>query len=693
MTKSRLTDTACLDIMSFLMLGLCGCASMNATSERLSVSGKNRIQAKTADRNSEEVATTLGQKKRERKSVDMAAERNEPLGKTSETSQQNRTYAENIKAGNQQQKEGRMDAARRHYELALVAKPDDPEAHHRLAVVADRQGMFGMADDHYEAALRKCPRDPSLLSDFGYSHILRGDDQKAEETLLQAIALDPSHKPAMANLGTIYSKQARHEDAFLLFRKGTTEAEAQQYMSQLFPNIRQPEQALNAMESVTAVSKSEPPTAPHIPSDDRSSLGHLSTAELEAEVRRRTLERSPGLQQQFSQSSQNPTSSFGSPIQRDPRNNALSENQSLSLNASAISFQKGAQDLGQNMPSLPLRSTDRAGNFAKPFPENIPLENPPTTLSGDSRNQLAFQNQMTGSTSQPPIRIQTPVAPRSHLDYWDGVPVHPGGGSINAASLQNLEQIVSADKAGAAVASPRQAAAEWALNSGPGSMFPSVKSDASTVDGMYSAVTDRQIQDAPFAREFPHPSQYENPANLRVPNGHSSTEGASPEGSSHRPLTNNTPPQYSISNDIKIAPASPASNMSRPWETALNRQPSSQPIPQDAPSAWEQSTSRHVDTISSSSPESHSNENLLSAKDSWDEPSNQSTQSRPYNGTWPSNNAKPTNPAHVNGNPAIRSPLQNNRNNADDSVQIRKGDFGGNTSGSDPQPWSYSPSK
>ncbi|MBM4076749.1 MAG: tetratricopeptide repeat protein, partial [Planctomycetes bacterium] len=188
-----------------MTLALSGCASIKDSSSKWAANWSKRLEPKPKDPNNEEIVRYWGQKKKEPKQVEMPAELKERLAQKKDDGQRSRDYADRFREGNQKFKENQLEEARRSYELALSAKPDDPDAHHRLAVIADKLGTFAVADNHYQAALRKRPRDPNLLSDIGYSYSLRGNEPQAERYLQEALTIEPTHKGAMANLGTIFA--------------------------------------------------------------------------------------------------------------------------------------------------------------------------------------------------------------------------------------------------------------------------------------------------------------------------------------------------------------------------------------------------------------------------------------------------------------------------------------------------------
>ncbi len=66
-----------------------------------------------------------------------------------------------------------------YYEQVLADQPRHPEAHHRLAILADRSGEYLLAEKHYLAAMREEPKNVDVLNDLGYSYFLQGRAKKA----------------------------------------------------------------------------------------------------------------------------------------------------------------------------------------------------------------------------------------------------------------------------------------------------------------------------------------------------------------------------------------------------------------------------------------------------------------------------------------------------------------------------------
>jgi len=276
---------ACRFAIVAFALAHCGCQSLQGPSGW--TSAWKPKPKKPGDR---EVVTYLGQKKKEPKAN--PEELKARLAEAREASEKP-TFDMCLREGNRALRENRLADARREFEKGLELRPNDVDCHHRLAVVADKERQFGLADDHYQAALKLRPRDPNLLSDMGYSYSLRGDDRRAESTLQEALAIAPSHKGAMGNLGVIYSRQGRYDDAAAMFRKGASDAEAQHYLAQLFPNRTPGSPSGTELVNHTAPERS----TPQIP-DEAPDFRNMSPEQLKEAMNR---ERQQGQQRRRDQ--------------------------------------------------------------------------------------------------------------------------------------------------------------------------------------------------------------------------------------------------------------------------------------------------------------------------------------------------------------------------------------------------------
>lgn len=58
--------------------------------------------------------------------------------------------------------QGHWDVAQEHFEKALAANPELPEAHYNLALALDKLGNHGEATTHFKKALELAPDDPRI---------------------------------------------------------------------------------------------------------------------------------------------------------------------------------------------------------------------------------------------------------------------------------------------------------------------------------------------------------------------------------------------------------------------------------------------------------------------------------------------------------------------------------------------------
>ena len=105
---------------------------------------------------------------------------------SSPASQQGVSMDALLSRADREMQHGDLEIAKNLYRQVLAIKADQPTAHHRLAIIADRQNDFDAANFHYEFARRSKGNDPDLLNDMGYSYYLQGNYPESERLLQQA---------------------------------------------------------------------------------------------------------------------------------------------------------------------------------------------------------------------------------------------------------------------------------------------------------------------------------------------------------------------------------------------------------------------------------------------------------------------------------------------------------------------------
>ncbi len=216
------------------LLFVAGCQSLNWTAKNKSSTGESVAQNTTV----REVPWSLRKNKASNAKSDLPPEIQAKFDQAKDRSGATKSAAQWYAEGTQQEMAGNFAAATKAYESAISVDPSSAEAHHRLGIMADMRQEYGTAEDHYKAALRQKPHDANILSDFGYSHSLRGNPQQGERYLLQALDLEAQHKQATKNLGTLYASQGRYDDALQTFRRLRGDADAQKLVAEYFPKGR-----------------------------------------------------------------------------------------------------------------------------------------------------------------------------------------------------------------------------------------------------------------------------------------------------------------------------------------------------------------------------------------------------------------------------------------------------------------------
>ena len=109
--------------------------------------------------------------------------------------------------------DNQLDSAKASFESALKVAPDNPTAHHGLAMIADLNSNWSDSEYHYKQALRSRPRDAGLLNDLGYSYLLQNRFHEASRYLNQAIEQNPQHAKSHENLAMLALRQGDYPSA------------------------------------------------------------------------------------------------------------------------------------------------------------------------------------------------------------------------------------------------------------------------------------------------------------------------------------------------------------------------------------------------------------------------------------------------------------------------------------------------
>jgi Flp pilus assembly protein TadD len=105
-----------------------------------------------------------------------------------------------VSLGKKYFRDGNFNLAERHFRRAVELHPRDLESWIGLAACYDRHRRFDLADRAYDQATKIAGPTAEILNNRGYSYMLRGDQRRARETLLEAQARDPGNAYVKNNL-------------------------------------------------------------------------------------------------------------------------------------------------------------------------------------------------------------------------------------------------------------------------------------------------------------------------------------------------------------------------------------------------------------------------------------------------------------------------------------------------------------
>lgn len=92
-----------------------------------------------------------------------------------------------------------------HYSRAIELNDREPNAHNNLGVAYMRTNELTLAAEEFRKELAHYPRNILALNNLGLIHIQKGDHEKAESVLRQAVEINPSYRDAWAGLVHVYT--------------------------------------------------------------------------------------------------------------------------------------------------------------------------------------------------------------------------------------------------------------------------------------------------------------------------------------------------------------------------------------------------------------------------------------------------------------------------------------------------------
>jgi Flp pilus assembly protein TadD len=124
------------------------------------------------------------------------------------------------------ERDGNLYRAEKQYRELQQEAPKDPRFAHRLGVVLIRQGRTEEGVAFLEEAAKHKADDVAILNDLGYAYTVAGDYAAAEEHLRLAMTIDNRDSRTINNLALAIGYAGRTQEAYELFRRNGSEAEA-----------------------------------------------------------------------------------------------------------------------------------------------------------------------------------------------------------------------------------------------------------------------------------------------------------------------------------------------------------------------------------------------------------------------------------------------------------------------------------
>ncbi|MCO6455559.1 MAG: tetratricopeptide repeat protein [Pirellulaceae bacterium] len=134
-------------------------------------------------------------------------------------------------------------AARKQYELALRADPENVDALVGCGRLLDRLGQAGDAQKMYRRAVAVDPQHGSAYNDLGISHARQGQTEPALEALRKAVELAPENARYRNNLAAVLVQANQPDSALLHLRQVHAEPIARYNLGCLLSEVGQSEAA------------------------------------------------------------------------------------------------------------------------------------------------------------------------------------------------------------------------------------------------------------------------------------------------------------------------------------------------------------------------------------------------------------------------------------------------------------------
>ncbi|HST51881.1 MAG TPA: tetratricopeptide repeat protein [Pyrinomonadaceae bacterium] len=144
---------------------------------------------------------------------------------------------------------GYLQEALAELSVAATVGPDFAEANNLLGVAYDRTGQHLQAAECYQRALTVAPKNVAVLANLGYSLYLADDYEGALKRLKQAAKLAPGTPVIYDNLGIVYARLRRYDDAFKYFAIASNEYDAHLKLASVLEDQKRDRDAIKHYEA------------------------------------------------------------------------------------------------------------------------------------------------------------------------------------------------------------------------------------------------------------------------------------------------------------------------------------------------------------------------------------------------------------------------------------------------------------
>jgi tetratricopeptide (TPR) repeat protein len=115
---------------------------------------------------------------------------------------------------------GKVAEARKSLEKLEMEEPNNSDVLYNLGMIYSDLGKYNAAIERLQRCLKISPTHVNAQVALGLAHLRSGDFNKAETHFLETLAKDPENIYALQNLGGLYAKQKRFDEAISIFERG-----------------------------------------------------------------------------------------------------------------------------------------------------------------------------------------------------------------------------------------------------------------------------------------------------------------------------------------------------------------------------------------------------------------------------------------------------------------------------------------